>query len=228
MNGRYGTMLGVAVALGIVAVWSPDARAQSAARISDGTCRESPEQALADLASDLEAARRAADAATCVSVDSRFREEQERKELASLADAVTDSIADTCAKIRCVSNLMLPACKLDPWGPSCFGGCSNFSLLADDAIGLPRYFSKQRVHQCGPVFCHWVVVLTNDRTGEQVAVDAWKRGGGAVLRGSTDPVLEAISDYRAEYPNPPFIGASDPQYSGFCKKRLASSNGVRP
>lgn len=195
--------------------------ARDATRPTDGVCEEpSPQEALAGLALDIQAIRaHAGSGPACLTPADPSRAAEEGRELQALQEQVTRAIVDACARESCVSNLYLPVCKLSPWGPPCMGGCSRFSLLADDALSGPRYFSKQRVHQCAIGYCHWVEILTNDRTGEQFVIDAWKVGGGAALAGSDRhaSVLASIADFNSSYPFPAVIGTSDPRYSGFCK-----------
>lgn len=119
----------------------------------------------------------------CVGTEHSHRTYAEDKELQQIEAQVKREIEDICAKNICASNLGYGLLAWNPWLPV-FGGCSNWALAATDAVGQPSYFDKRREQRCVAVpVCHFVVVLTNPRTGEEHIIDAWSYAGGWSGRG---------------------------------------------
>ena len=179
-------------------------------KATSGECVDNPEEALANLAGDIENARLAARAfsSDCVKATDSQRSEREKGELERIVARVEDAIDLRCQGAVCVNNAMAVACALRQIPETkCFGGCSKWSIETMDAIEAPQYFTKERVQQCalpGGPWCHWVVELTNPRTGEKFVLDSWaKKGGAAYVGDSSDtPLFDTVTRFNRKYPYP--------------------------
>lgn len=140
--------------------------------------------------------------APCVGRDHSHRSYAEKKELDQLEQQVKKEVADICRDNVCASNVGYGLLAWNPWIPV-FGGCSNWALAATDAIGQPSYFDKRREQRCVAVpVCHFVVVLTNTRTGEEHIVDAWGYAGGWSRKGrQKGSVFSSRAALNAKFPN---------------------------
>lgn len=153
-----------------------------------GFCeRPDPKLALEELGDDIaNAAEKALMPRKCVSEDDPKRESEEQRELQAIDAAVKAEVKNVCTANSCVSNLAKSLSWFTPWYGDTFGGCYAWADKAAEAIGTTSYYSRKTEQRCMvrspseyvPVPCHWVVVLRNNRTGEQTTVDAWDYAGG--------------------------------------------------
>lgn len=140
--------------------------------------------------------------APCVGTDHSHRSFAEDRELAKIEEEVKKKVEEVCAENVCASNLGYGLLAWNPWVPV-FGGCSNWALAASDAVGQPSYFDKHREQRCTVApHCHYVVVLTNPRTGEEHVVDAWSYAGGWSGKGARKgSPITTRSRFNGAFPN---------------------------
>lgn len=154
--------------------------------------------------------------AACVGQEHSHRTYAEDKELQKIEQQVKKEVDEICKKNVCTSNLGYGLLVWNPWIPV-FGGCSNWALAATDAVGQPSYFDKRREQRCvvAPV-CHFVVVLTNPRTGEEHIIDAWGYAGGwSGKNRRKGSVFSSRSALNGKFPNEWWI---DNQARGRCTR----------
>lgn len=161
--------------------------------VSDGTCSHPEEGVVAGLAADVAAANALGG---CIPLDSPMRAPAEWAEQGRIVDAYHRFVEDVCTARKCYSNelaawLLARENSNDLWVEQhVMAGCGMWAEFGSNAVVAerPRYWTIQRVKYVkndanaishvasqavmGETF-HWLVVLTNTRTGEQFALDGW-------------------------------------------------------